>query len=84
MSSIKISNSILNIKTGSFALCIDLSSIKIPNTITSIEKDAFDNCTALTDVYYGGTEEEWNALLPNIGSNNDYLLNATIHFNSKF
>ena len=48
--------------------------------MTSIKESAFDECTNLTDVYYSGTEEQWNTI--EIGSWNTPLKNATIHFNS--
>ena len=44
----------------------------------SIGSNAFDGCSALTDVYYTGTEEQWDTL--SISSGNDPLINATIHF----
>ena len=40
---------------------------------------AFKDCTALTEVYYTGSEQEWAMIY--MGSNNDCLKNATIHFN---
>ena len=39
---------------------------------------AFTGCRALTDVYYKGTEEQWNLI--SISYDNDWLLKATIHF----
>ena len=38
-----------------------------------------NGCSSLTDVYYTGAQEEWNSIT--IGSNNDSLTNATIHYN---
>ena len=61
-----------------FAGC-SLTSIVIPDSVTTIGSRAFYGCTSLTDVYYTGTEEQWNNIA--IGSDNDDLLNATIHFN---
>ena len=55
-----------------------LTSITIPNTVTTIGERAFYNCRELTDVYFIGTEEEWNTIV--IESGNDALTNATIHF----
>lgn len=50
------------------------------NKNLEIVNHAFDGCDKLTDVYYTGTEEEWNEIIINeIG--NDYLLNAEMHFN---
>ncbi|MGN1227625.1 MAG: leucine-rich repeat domain-containing protein [Christensenellales bacterium] len=53
-------------------------SITIPEGVTSIGTYAFYGCSGLTDVYYSGTEEQWNAIT--IGSNNTLLTNATINY----
>ncbi len=55
-----------------------ITSVTIPNTVEEISRRAFNNCTLLTDVYYDGSETEWNNIA--IGSNNDPLLDANIHF----
>lgn len=55
-----------------------LTSITIPIAVTEIYNYAFKNCSKLRDVYYGGTEEDWANIA--IGTNNEPLLNATIHF----
>ena len=55
-----------------------LESVEIPNTVTKVGKSAFNDCKALTDVYYYGTEDDWNEVV--IESGNDPLLNATIHY----
>lgn len=54
-------------------------SVSFPSTIEEIARRAFNNCTELTDVYYDGTEEEWNEI--SISSGNDAIENATKHFN---
>lgn len=55
-----------------------ITSISIPATVKEIGRKAFNSCTSLTDVYFDGTEDEWNAIT--IGSNNDPLVAATKHF----
>lgn len=55
-----------------------ITTLTLPNTITDIGRRAFDGCTSLTDVYYGGTEEEWANI--NISTGNTPLENAQIHF----
>lgn len=77
---INIPNSVINIFDRAFYKCTSLDSIVIGNSVTSIGKYAFYDCTSLTDVYYKGTEQQWNNI--NIGGGNESLLNATIHFNS--
>ena len=58
-----------------------LTNITIPNSVTSIDKQAFSNCTSLKDVYYAGSESDWENIA--IDSGNDTLKSATIHYNSK-
>jgi hypothetical protein len=46
--------------------------------VTSIGEGAFSCCDSLIAAYFQGSEEQWNAIY--IGSYNDLLENATIHF----
>ena len=86
---------IKEINTPAFADLSNLTDITIPNTVTEIKGGAFHSCNNLKDVYYDGTEEQWN----NIGiaegvsirfsssGYSDYymntpLSNATIHYNT--
>ena len=69
------------IKTiGEDAFCFkDVNNIIIPRSVTKIESGAFEYCRFLSDVYFEGSEAEWNAIT--IQSRNDELVNATIHYN---
>ena len=44
----------------------------------SIESSAFYDCSSLTDVYYLGSAEQWEAI--EISSSNEFLTNATRHY----
>ena len=79
LTSITIPDSVTSIVYGAFWGCSVLTSITIPDSITSIEWRAFHCCTGLTDVYYTGSEEQWNKI--SIRDDNKPLLNATIHYN---
>ena len=79
LTSITIPDSVTTIASSAFAACAGLTSITIGNGITNIYNFAFYNCPTLTDIYYNGTEEEWNAI--SIGSGNNPVTNAKIHFN---
>ena len=56
-----------------------LARIFIPASVTSIEYAAFWQ-SGVEDVYYGGTEEQWEAI--QMGEYNEALTNANIHCNS--
>jgi len=79
LTSITIPNSVTSIGDYAFEYCDNLASITIPKSVTNIGYGAFSGCDGLTDVYFEGTEEEWNKIT--IEANNQDLLNATIHFN---
>lgn len=79
LTNLELPSGISKINEGTFDSCAALSSISIPSTVTTIEKSAFYGCTSLKDVYFSGTESEWNAI--SIDSyQNDTLLNAAIHY----
>ena len=59
--------------------CSNLESVLLFKDVTEIQYAAFNNCKNLKDVYYTGSEDDWNAM--QIGDYNDALLNATIHYN---
>lgn len=57
----------------------NITSLTIPNSVIKIGNYNFYDCTELKDIYYTGTEEEWNSI--EIGEGNSYFLYATIHYN---
>ena len=82
LESVLIPDTITTISSGMFYHCQSLTSISIPDSITTIAEYAFYRCYNLKDVYYAGTEEEWNDIAINNADNaNDPLLNANIHYN---
>ena len=78
--SVTLSKSITTIEYSTFFGCSSLTSIKIPKSVTTIVNFAFCGCTNLTDVYYDGTQSEWNKI--NIGHSNEFLTNASLHCSS--
>ena len=79
LTSVSIPEGVTSIGTYAFYGCSGLTSVTIPEGVTSIGDRAFGGCDAITDVYYSGTEEEWQAI--EIGNYNDALSDATIHYN---
>ena len=64
---------------AAFYGCSSLTSVVIGASVTTIGERAFSYCESFIDVYFAGTEEEWAAI--SIGSGNEYLTGATIHYN---
>ncbi len=87
LTSIEIPDSVTSIGDYAFADCSNLSSIRIPDSVTSIGKYIFGTsdeyyhgeCLNLTDIYYGGSEDQWKTL---INSNNPLPDSVTVHYNS--
>ena len=79
--SVTIPDSVKSIGSYAFRDCTGLTSVTIGNSVTSIGSSAFEDCTSLKDVYYIGTEDDWNRI--SIKNGNNYLLNASIHFRDK-
>ena len=82
LTEITIPDSIKEIKYRTFQNCSNLISITLPNSVKKMAEDSFVNCNSLKNVYYTGSESEWNSI--SVVSNNDdieFLKNATIQFN---
>ena len=82
LTEITLPDGIIAINRSTFYNCASLSGISIPNSVTFIANQAFYSCHSLTDVYYYGTEAQWNSInIENIDSyQNNALKKATIHF----
>ena len=66
------------IGTNYCASMIHVTEVTIPSTVTSIHDNAFIGSDAIQDVYYGGTEENWNNI--SFGYGNESLFRANIHY----
>ncbi len=73
-SKLVIPDGVVNIKNRAFVRCTSINSVTIPTTVTNIENSAFYGCSSLANVYYSGTQEEWDKI--SIGNNNTYLTEA--------
>lgn len=83
LTSVTIPAGVTNIKDVAFSGCEQLKTVVIPDSVTEIGYKAFVNCDSLTDVYYGGSGTQWNAISINENDNGTAALKkATIHYNS--
>ncbi|MBQ7345825.1 MAG: leucine-rich repeat protein, partial [Oscillospiraceae bacterium] len=77
LESVTIPQTVTTIGAYAFRNCTAMATVDLPKTTTSIGNYAFYGC-GITDVYYGGNETDWAAI--SMGSNNDPLTDATIHY----
>ena len=76
--SVTIGSGVTEIGTYTFLGCSSLTSLTIPDSITSLGSAAFTG-SRLTNIYYGGSEEQWDKLTQR--GLDEALLYAIIHFN---
>lgn len=69
-----------SIPTNFFYLCERLEYVVIPESVEHIDDNAFYKCDNLSDIYYTGSQDEWNKM--KVGTENANLSKAKIHFNS--
>ena len=78
--SIVIPYGVKKIEFGAFYNCDKITDIIILKGITDICDSAFTGCTKLGDVYYAGTEAEWDSIKIYDGCTEDFRY-VTKHFN---
>ena len=74
-----IDSGITSVGAYVFRFSPNLTEVVIPTSVIEISNSAFHTCDSITDVYYAGTEEQWKNIV--VGTNNESLLNANIHYN---
>ncbi|HAJ98147.1 MAG TPA: hypothetical protein DCO72_10485 [Ruminococcus sp.] len=80
LSSVVFPAGMTTIEESAFSGCSSLASVTIPDSVISIKAGAFANCFSIRNVFYGGSVRTWNLI--DIGSENEKLTNATLHFSS--
>lgn len=76
---ISLPKSLTTIGANAFEDCILLETIVLGDNLTTINDYAFKNTSALKNIYFRGTEEEWNALMEDVRE--EYLYSATKYYN---
>ena len=65
-----------------FNRCSALTEVTIPASVTEVRGFSFMGCTALTDVYYTGTQAQWDAVRIDT-SYGDPFKNAAVHVDAE-
>ena len=81
LTEVTMGNQVSIIGRYAFANCNQLEVITFGTGITSIGWSAFFGCRALKDVYYLGSQEQWETVT--IEDANDSLFQAEIHYESE-
>ncbi|MDE7339108.1 MAG: leucine-rich repeat domain-containing protein [Lachnospiraceae bacterium] len=69
-----------SIGASAFASCSRMTAVIIPDSVTTIGIAAFSDCSSLTDIYFTGTEAQWNSI-SKIGDTATTVSTITIHYN---
>lgn len=78
LTSVVLPEGVTSIPDSGFVECENLQSLTIPTSVTSIGYSAFAMSPKLTDIYYLGTQSQWEQI--EIADYNNELLNMTIHY----
>ncbi len=82
LKSVTFSSGMTVINPGTVGANFRLTDVIIPNSITLIDARAFYDCRVLQNIYYIGTEAEWNATVIE-PEENEAVLKATVYFYSE-
>ena len=77
LTEITVPNNVTVLGEQVFENCSALTTVTFGRQLTEIGKKSFSGCTALKDVYYDGTDTNWEAIT--IGESNELLLAANLH-----
>ena len=80
LTSITIPEGVTVIQKSLFHQASGLQRVALPKGLKGVLANAFYGCKKIQEVFYAGSEAEWNALP--IATGNDPLKNATIYYNS--
>lgn len=80
LTDINFPDGLAQINECAFQECGALTAISLPDSITHIDNYAFRYCGSLSDVYYTGSESQWNAIYTDSKWNG--IAQSTIHYNS--
>ncbi|MBQ7950589.1 MAG: leucine-rich repeat domain-containing protein [Clostridia bacterium] len=78
LAKVTLEDGITTASVSMFHGCNSLTTLTLPETVTVISDAAFRDCSALTDIYYMGSEEQWNEI--SLGIQNTALESANMHF----
>ncbi len=77
---VDIPDGVYFIYASAFEGCSKLKSVFIGVNLLIVYGKAFKGCSSLTDIYYAGTEEQWN-MISVVETGNTTFASATVYYN---
>ena len=81
LTSIDLPRGVDMLDDGLFSNCSNLTKVSIPSSVELIGANIFNNCTRLKDIYFSGSQQQWNNIYID-ETNNEFLASVNIHYNS--
>lgn len=73
---------VTHIGNNAFAWCGNLTRITFSHRVEYIEQDAFVGCFSLQEIFYAGSEEEWQSI--RLEGGNETLDFVTVHYHADY
>lgn len=80
LTKINIPSGVTYIKDSAFISATGLKTVVLPASVTRIENNAFYGCRSIAEIYYEGSQDQWD-MIDIAASGNEPLSNAMIYFN---
>ena len=81
LKTINVPEGVSVIEENAFEGCTSMKTVVLPSTLTEIQDSAFASCSSLISVFFGGTEEQFDAI--EISESNDAIIDANLYFYSE-
>ena len=63
LKALHVPDGVKNIEAEAFSECESLTEVSLPASLIAVHPSAFNNCTKLSSITFGGTKEEWRAIV---------------------
>lgn len=82
---LKLPDTLTAVYQSSFAYCSSLKNITIPKSLTYIAYCAFEHTYNITNIFYDGTEKDWEKIeISNAYNANDSFINTPVIYNARY
>ena len=81
LETVVIGSGLVSIGNEAFTRCTQLKTVVLPATLTKLEEQALSDCSSLSDLYFEGSEYQWNHnVTKSFGWNNGVSSSFVVHW----